>query len=96
MHYKASWNSGQALFANRLCCEKFDSFREIYKWVKNKSWKWLHVGIVSGPLRQSSLDKVIDHVKDAVNTGKIAVGGKFIIGNFYQPTVLRYIQLKQK
>ena len=48
----------------------------------------LEDGIVSGPLiDQSSLEKVIDHVQDAVNTGaKIAIGGDVhsLGGNFYQ------------
>ena len=57
----------------------------------------LEDGITSGPLiDQSSLEKVVDHVQDAVNTGaKIAIGGDVhsLGGNFYQPTVLSNVSL---
>ena len=45
---------------------------------KIKVGNGLDEGVVSGPLKadKSSLNKVIDHVQDAVNTGaKITVGG---------------------
>ena len=69
--------------------------------VKNiKVGNGLDKGIVSGPLiDKSSLEKVIDHVQDAVNIGaKIAVGGDVhsLGGNFYQPTVLSNVSTKAK
>ncbi len=60
----------------------------------------LEDGITSGPLiDKSSLEKVIDHVQDAVNTGaKIAIGGDIHSsgGNFYQPTVLSNVSRRAK
>ena len=60
----------------------------------------LEDGVTSGPLiDKSSLEKVIDHVQDAVNTGaKIAIGGDIhsIGGNFYQPTVLSNVSRRAK
>ena len=54
----------------------------------------------SGPLiDQYSLEKVKDHVQDAVKTGaKIAIGGDIhkLGGNFYQPTVLSNVTNKAK
>ena len=57
-------------------------------------------GVTSGPLiDSSSLEKVKDHVANAVNTGaKIAVGGNVhsLGGNFFQPTVLSDVKIKAK
>ena len=54
----------------------------------------------SGPLiDQFSLEKVKDHVNDALNTGaKIAIGGDThsLGGNFYKPTVLSNVTTKAK
>jgi len=57
-------------------------------------------GVTSGPMiDEYSLEKVKEHVADAVNTGaKIAVGGDIheLGGNFYQPTVLSNVSTKAK
>ena len=98
-------NSGQTcICTNRIFAHKtvYDTFIEKFtKEVKKiKVGNGLEEGIVSGPLiDQSSLEKVIDHVKDAVNIGaKIAVGGDVhpLGGNFYQPTVLSNVSTKAK
>ncbi len=98
-------NSGQTcICTNRLFVHEkvYDSFLEKFtnKVKKIKVGNGLNDGIVSGPLiDKSSLDKVIDHVQDAVNTGaKIAVGGEVhsLGGNFYQPTVLSNVSTEAK
>ena len=98
-------NSGQTcICTNRIFAHKtvYDTFLEKFtKEVKKiKVGNGLEEVIVSGPLiDQSSLEKVIDHVKDAVNVGaKIAVGGDVhpLGGNFYQPTVLSNVSTKAK
>ena len=98
-------NSGQTcICTNRLFVHEsvYDSFLEKFtnEVKKIKVGNGLNDGIVSGPLiDKSSLDKVIDHVQDAVNTGaKIAVGGEVhsLGGNFYQPTVLSNVSTKAK
>ncbi len=98
-------NSGQTcICTNRLFIHEkvYDSFLEKFtnEVKKIKVGNGLNEGIVSGPLiDKSSLDKVIDHVQDAVNTGaKIAVGGEVhpLGGNFYQPTVLSNVSTEAK
>ena len=98
-------NSGQTcICTNRLFVHEkvYDVFLEKFtnEVKKIKVGNGLEEGIVSGPLiDKSSLDKVIDHVKDAVNTGaKIAVGGDVhpLGGNFYQPTVLSNVSTQAK
>ena len=98
-------NSGQTcICTNRLFVHEsvYDSFLEKFtnEVKKIKVGNGLNEGIVSGPLiDKSSLDKVIDHVQDAVNTGaKIAVGGDVhpLGGNFYQPTVLSNVSTEAK
>jgi len=98
-------NSGQTcICTNRLFVHEsvYDIFLEKFtNDVKNiKVGNGLDKGIVSGPLiDKSSLEKVIDHVQDAVNIGaKIAVGGDVhsLGGNFYQPTVLSNVSTKAK
>ena len=98
-------NSGQTcICTNRIFAHKavYDTFLEKFtnEVKKIKVGNGLEEGIVSGPLiDQSSLEKVIDHVKDAVNVGaKIAVGGDVhpLGGNFYQPTVLSNVSTKAK
>ena len=89
----------QIIFAHESVYDIFlEKFTNEVK--KIKVGNGLEEGVVSGPLiDQSSLEKVIDHVQDAVNVGaKIAVGGEvhplevtFINQQFY----LMY-QLKQK
>ncbi len=98
-------NSGQTC----ICTNRIFVHEKIYDEFLNKFTEevgkitvgnGLEEGIVSGPLiDKSSLEKVIDHVKDAVNTGaKIAIGGDIhsIGGNFYQPTVLSNVSRKAK
>ena len=98
-------NSGQTcICTNRLFVHEkvYDSFLEKFtnEVKKIKVGNGLNDGIVSGPLiDKSSLDKVIDHVQDAVNTGaKITVGGEVhpLGGNFYQPTVLSNVSTEAK
>ena len=98
-------NSGQTcICTNRLFVHEsvYDVFLEKFtNGVKKiKVGNGLDEGIVSGPLiDKSSLEKVIDHVQDAVNVGaKIAVGGDVhsLGGNFYQPTVLSNVSTKAK
>ena len=98
-------NSGQTcICSNRIFVHEkvYDEFLEKFsaEVKKIKVGNGLDEGAVSGPLiDKSSLDKVIDHVQDAVNTGaKIAVGGDVhsLGGNFYQPTVLSHVTTKAK
>ncbi len=98
-------NSGQTC----ICTNRIFVHEKIYDEFLNKFTEevgkitvgnGLEEGVVSGPLiDKSSLEKVIDHVEDAVNTGaKIAIGGDIhsIGGNFYQPTVLSNVSRKAK
>ena len=98
-------NSGQTcICTNRLFVHEnvYNEFLEKFtnEVKKIKVGNGLDEGIVSGPLiDKSSLEKVIDHVKDAVNEGaQIAVGGDVhpLGGNFYQPTVLSNVSTKAK
>ena len=98
-------NSGQTcICSNRIFVHEkvYDEFLEKFsaEVKKIKVGNGLDEGVVSGPLiDKSSLDKVIDHVQDTVNTGaKIAVGGDVhsLGGNFYQPTVLSHVTTKAK
>ncbi len=98
-------NSGQTcICTNRLFVHEsvYDIFLEKFtnEVKKIKVGNGLDEGIVSGPLiDKSSLEKVIDHVQDAVNVGaKIAVGGDVhsLGGNFYQPTVLSNVSTEAK
>ena len=98
-------NSGQTcICSNRIFVHEkvYDEFLEKFsaEVKKIKVGNGLDEDVVSGPLiDKSSLDKVIDHVQDAVNTGaKIAVGGDVhsLGGNFYQPTVLSHVTTKAK
>ena len=98
-------NSGQTcICTNRFFVHEsvYDSFLQKFtNGVKKiKVGNGLDEGIASGPLiDKSSLEKVIDHVQDAVNAGaKIAVGGDVhpLGGNYYQPTVLSNVSTKAK
>ena len=98
-------NSGQTcICTNRLFVHEsvYDNFLEKFtnEVKKIKVGNGLDDGIVSGPLiDKSSLEKVIEHVQDAVNVGaKIAVGGDVhpLGGNFYQPTVLSNVSTEAK
>jgi len=98
-------NSGQTcVCSNRLFIHEkiHDEFLEKFtKKVKNmKVGNGLEEGVISGPLiDQYSLEKVIRHVKDAVNIGaKIAIGGKQheLGGTYYEPTVLFNVAKKSQ
>ena len=98
-------NSGQTcICANRLFVHDkvYDQFLEkfVKEVAKIKVGNGLETSINSGPLIDHySLEKVKDHVNDAVNTGaKIAIGGDVhnLGGNFYQPTVLANVTTKAK
>jgi len=98
-------NSGQTcICANRIFVHEkiYDEFLE--KFVKEvekiKVGNGLDSNTNSGPLiDQYSLEKVIEHVNDAVNTGaKVAIGGDIhaLGGYYFQPTVLSYVTTKAK
>ena len=98
-------NSGQTcICANRIFVHEkvYDEFLEkfIKEVAKINVGNGLDESIDSGPLiDQYSLEKVKDHVNDAVNTGaKIAIGGDVhnLGGNFFQPTVLSNVTSKAK
>ena len=98
-------NTGQTcVCANRLFVHEkiYDEFLDKFtKQVKDiKVGNGLDENVTSGPLiDQYSLEKVQDHVQDAVNIGsKIAIGGDIhsLGGNFYQPTVLYNVTSKAK
>ena len=98
-------NTGQTcVCANRLFVHEkvYDEF--LNKFVKAVSemevGDGFTEGIVSGPLiDEYSLEKVKEHVQDAVNKGaKIAIGGEIhkLGGNFYLPTILSDVSIKSK
>ena len=98
-------NTGQTcVCANRLFVHEkiYDEFLEKFskEVAKIKVGSGTEEGVTSGPLiDEYSLQKVKEHVADAVNTGaKIAVGGNIhqLGGNFYQPTVLSNVTTKAK
>ncbi len=98
-------NSGQTcICANRLFVHEKVYEEFLKKFIKEvskiKVGNGLQPSINSGPLiDHHSLEKVQDHVNDAVNNGaKIAIGGDVHIlgGNFYQPTVLSNVTTKAK
>ena len=98
-------NTGQTcVCANRLYVHEkiYDEFIEKFsKRVSDlKVGNGLEEGVISGPLiDEHSLEKVKEHVSDAVNTGaQIVVGGKMhaLGGTFYQPTVLINVTKKAK
>ena len=98
-------NTGQTcICANRIFIHEkvYDEFLEKFKIEvsKIKVGNGLEDGVLSGPLiDEHSLNKVKDHVHDAVNTGaKIAIGGDIheLGGNFYQPTILSNVSTNAK
>ena len=98
-------NTGQTcVCANRLFVHEkiYNEFLEKFSdAVSNiKVGDGLEDGVTSGPMiDEYSLQKVKEHVADAVNTGaKIAVGGDIhqLGGNFYQPTVLSNVATNAK
>ena len=98
-------NTGQTcVCANRLFIHEkiYDEFLDkfIRAVAQIKVGNGLEDDVVSGPLiDRYSLEKVKDHVQDAVNTGaKIAIGGDMhsLGGNFYLPTVIANVTTKAK
>ena len=98
-------NSGQTcICANRIFVHEnvYDEFLQkfVSEVAKIKVGNGLESATNSGPLiDQYSLEKVQDHVSDAVNCGaKIAIGGDIhsLGGNFYKPTVLSNVTTKAK
>ena len=98
-------NTGQTcVCANRIFVHKniYDEFiRKFTDAVsKIKVGNGMEEGVVSGPLiDKGSLEKVKEHVADAVKTGaKIIIGGKIhsLGGNFYEPTILSNVTSKAK
>ncbi len=98
-------NSGQTcVCANRIYVHEkiYDEF--INKFTKKvntiKVGDGMEETTISGPLiDQYSLEKVQEHIDDAVNTGaKIAIGGKShsLGGTFFQPTILINVNKKAK
>ncbi len=55
-------------------------------------------GVTTGPLiNQAAIDKVQEHIDDAVEKGaSIVSGGEGLGGNFYQPTILRDVTTDMK
>jgi len=89
-------NAGQTcVCANRLLIQEsvYDAFAEKL----TAAVKALNVGngtddgITIGPLiNQAAVDKVQEHIDDAVAKGaRVLVGGKSLGGNFFEPTLLR-------
>ena len=98
-------NTGQTcVCANRIFIQEkiYDDFlnKFITEVKKIKVGNGLDNDILSGPLiDEYSLNKVKEHVQDAINTGgKIALGGNIhqLGGNFYQPTIISNVSIKAK
>jgi succinate-semialdehyde dehydrogenase/glutarate-semialdehyde dehydrogenase len=89
-------NAGQTcVCANRLLVQEsiYDAFAEkLAAAVKNlKVGDGAEVGVTTGPLiNRAAVAKVQEHIDDAVSKGaKVAIGGKALGGNFFEPTLLR-------
>ena len=98
-------NTGQTcVCANRIFVHEkiYEEFLEKFSNAvsKIKVGDGLTDGVTSGPMiDEYSLQKVKEHVNDAVNTGaNIVVGGDLhqLGGNFFQPTVLSNVTTKAK
>lgn len=98
-------NTGQTcVCANRLFIHEkiYDEFLDKFTRAvaQIKVGNGLEEDVVSGPLiDQYSLEKVKEHVQDAINTGaKIAIGGDMhsLGGNFYLPTVIANVTTKAR
>jgi succinate-semialdehyde dehydrogenase/glutarate-semialdehyde dehydrogenase len=89
-------NAGQTcVCANRLLVQEsiYDAFAEkLAEAVKKlKIGDGAEVGVTTGPLiNRAAVAKVQEHIDDAVSKGaKVAIGGKALGGNFFEPTLLR-------
>jgi len=98
-------NTGQTcVCANRLFIHEnvYDEFLSKFTAAvsKIKVGNGLNDNISSGPLIDKySLDKVKEHVQDAIDNGaKIAIGGDMheLGGNFYKPTIISNVSKKAK
>ncbi len=98
-------NTGQTcVCANRLFIHEkiYDKFLEKFVSAvsKIKVGDGINEDVSSGPLiDQYSLEKVKEHVQDAIDTGaKIAIGGDMheLGGNFYKPTIISNVTKNAK
>lgn len=96
-------NNGQTcVCANRIYVQAgvYDAFaKKLTAAVeKLKVGNGMEPGVTTGPLiNKAAVEKVEDHIKDAVSHGaKILTGGKPIKGLFFEPTVLTGITDKMK
>lgn len=96
-------NSGQTCVAvNRFLVQDniYDAFaKKITQAVSElKTGNGLKKDVKVGPLiNKAGLEKVIEHVDDAIRKGaKVATGGKSLEGLFYEPTVLIDVPLNAK
>ena len=93
-------NAGQTcVCANRIYVQAgvYDAFAEklASAVMELKVGNGVDVGVTTGPLiNQAAVDKVEEHVQDAVSQGAVAITGgarHALGGNFYEPTVLKNV-----
>ncbi|MDI2090176.1 NADP-dependent succinate-semialdehyde dehydrogenase [Commensalibacter oyaizuii] len=91
-------NAGQTcVCANRLYVQKgiYDDFVTKLKAAvgKLKVGNGTEAGVTVGPMIDAkAVEKVKEHIDDAISKGaKIAVGGKALGGNFFEPTILSHV-----
>ena len=89
-------NAGQTcVCANRLLVQDgvYDAFAEKLAGAvgKMKVGNGVEDGVTTGPLiNKAAVDKVLEHIQDAVSKGASVVsGGNALGGNFVEPTILR-------
>ena len=89
-------NAGQTcVCANRLLVQDgvYDAFAEklAEAVAKMKVGNGVEDGVTTGPLiNKAAVDKVLEHIQDAVSKGASVVsGGSALGGNFVEPTILR-------
>jgi succinate-semialdehyde dehydrogenase/glutarate-semialdehyde dehydrogenase len=89
-------NAGQTcVCANRLLVQDnvYDAFAaKLVEAIKAlKVGNGIDAGVTTGPLiNRAAVAKVEEHIADAVSKGaKLAVGGRSLGGNFFEPTLLR-------
>jgi succinate-semialdehyde dehydrogenase/glutarate-semialdehyde dehydrogenase len=89
-------NAGQTcVCANRLLVQEgvYDKFADKLAVAVRalKVGDGVEAGVTTGPLiNKAAVDKVQEHITDAVSKGaKVVVGGKTLGGNFFEPTLLR-------
>jgi len=96
-------NAGQTcVCANRLLVQDgiYDKFADALKAAveKMKVGDGTQDGVTTGPLiNKAAVDKVQEHIEDAVSKGaSIVTGGKALGGNFHEPTILRDVDTSMK